>query len=167
MVCQHAKCDCRLWKVLWYNCVFGNLYILVLVWIVITSPNLHKLYFEVEAKLYSIKINLCKHSWLRQSEFFMFKIDKRVASIINVLFLYRCNMSDHSLVSELSVARSDTFLSSQLISINTIFDKRKAKICHVPYMKCDMWKALSLNVIAMYKNIRVCRSIFILFFPSL
>ena len=22
LVCQYAKCDCRLWRVLWFNCVF-------------------------------------------------------------------------------------------------------------------------------------------------
>ena len=23
LVCQHAKCDCRLWKVFWFDCVFS------------------------------------------------------------------------------------------------------------------------------------------------
>ena len=25
--CQHAKCDCCLWKVLWFNCIFWVLFI--------------------------------------------------------------------------------------------------------------------------------------------
>ena len=27
LICQHAKCDCRLWNVLWFNCVFSGIFI--------------------------------------------------------------------------------------------------------------------------------------------
>ena len=26
LLCQNTKCDCSLWKVLWFNCVFGYFY---------------------------------------------------------------------------------------------------------------------------------------------
>ena len=27
LVCQNAKCDCKLWKILWFNCVFLRVFI--------------------------------------------------------------------------------------------------------------------------------------------
>ena len=41
--CQDAKCECRLWKVLSFNCVlFGYFHILLHVWDVIASSNFYK-----------------------------------------------------------------------------------------------------------------------------
>ena len=33
LVCQHAKCDSRLWKVLWYTCVFQEFLYIYYIWI--------------------------------------------------------------------------------------------------------------------------------------
>ena len=48
LICQ---CACRSWKVLWFNCVFGNFHILLYIymfWNVITSSNLYRLCVKAE-----------------------------------------------------------------------------------------------------------------------
>ena len=72
LICQHTKCDYRLWKVLWFNCIFCKFSLLIHVWNVITSSNFYKLCIKTEVLKW--KINLCNHLWLRQSSFWIVKI---------------------------------------------------------------------------------------------
>ena len=45
LIRQHVKCDCRLWKILWF---FGNFHILLQLWNVTTSSNFYKLCIKAE-----------------------------------------------------------------------------------------------------------------------
>ena len=54
--CQHAKCDCRLWKILWFNCVFWD-FSYIHGRHIITSLYFYKLCVEAEMKRW--KVNLC------------------------------------------------------------------------------------------------------------
>ena len=38
----HARCDCKLWNAFWFYCRFLGIFIHV--WIVVSSPNIHRLY---------------------------------------------------------------------------------------------------------------------------
>ena len=48
LVYQHAKCDCRLWKILWFFGVFRNFHIFIHIWNVKTSSNFKKLCIKIE-----------------------------------------------------------------------------------------------------------------------
>ena len=41
LVCRYARCDCRLWKIIWFKCILGNFRILFHILNVISSLNFH------------------------------------------------------------------------------------------------------------------------------
>ena len=53
LFCQYARCDNKLQKVLQFNRFFGNFNVCYVI------------------HIFSTKVNLCKHLWLRQSSFYM------------------------------------------------------------------------------------------------
>ena len=72
----------RLSKVLWFNRIFfGNFHILLHDWSVITSSNFYKVCVK------GWKVNLCSHTWLRQSCIFgkSHKIESDKGSLISIL----------------------------------------------------------------------------------
>ena len=48
LVCQHTKCNCRLWKILRLGYIFEDFHILLHVSNVINSPSFYKLYTKAE-----------------------------------------------------------------------------------------------------------------------
>ena len=57
LVCQNAKCDCRLWQFLWFNCVFWEFsYINTCVKDYKTSSNFYKL-SKVEVQIWKVIFN--------------------------------------------------------------------------------------------------------------
>ena len=72
--CQHTKCNCRLWKVLWFNCVLGEF--------CLKRYNSIKL-LQIVCKGRSVEIKskpMLNHLWLHQSGFSL--------SFINLMFLW-------------------------------------------------------------------------------
>ena len=46
LVYWHAKCNCKLWKALWFYCIFGYFHTLLTsihVWSIVSSPKFHRL----------------------------------------------------------------------------------------------------------------------------
>ena len=77
LICQYAKCDCRLWKVLWFDPFFWEY-----------SYTYHIVLHDF-IKLLQImckKVNLCNHLWLRQPEFYWCILSKSSWLVRNTIF---------------------------------------------------------------------------------
>ena len=85
--CKYAKCDCIIWKVLLFNCVFREFSYIITC---LKRYNFTKLLqIACLGRTVGKKVNLCNYLYLYQSEFSLWKLQKLLARLYLQIISYR------------------------------------------------------------------------------